>query len=1577
MVIGIAFIMWISDADEYCVSLAFERRRAEDSSGMNQTLLDIIEAQDPKRLAYRVLGTIGDDPLAIIASRTVGELRQRAKAIAGSLVESRAESALLVFEDPLAFAEAFLACLYAKVAAVPTYAPDPSRLDRALARLKHVIVDAAPDFILTEDRFSVAAAVCGLPVWSGGATSSEFAAARPSAEEVAWIQYTSGSTSDPKGVVITHDNLMANCEDISAAETCADGAPSLSWLPFSHDMGLVEGLLHPLFAERTAYLMTPSQFLRRPMAWLEAISRYRVATTGAPNFAYALVLRERETPPLNLSAWKLGYNGAEPVNIATLEAFQARFAPFGLAPETLRPVYGLAEATLLASGGRAGKALRLVTRKDGSTWPVIGPACKHAQALIVDPDTLRACKAGEIGEIWLTGRSVARGFLHGSSPDFHARLEGDTREFLRTGDLGFIDEGELVLTGRHKDLIIVRGRNLYPQDIERVVEARAGVIPGGVAAFSLTRGGEESIGVVVEMPSAQDQDAAAIAREITDSFDAPVSLVACVAKGRVQKTTSGKLKRAAMRTAATEGSLATIAVHRPELALDAIVEAVKRGQNIDDLGLDSLDRVRLQMALEESVETASDSTERGLVTAHYLNPDSLAHHVIWWGEIEGGAVDTFSARFSAIQTAHTKLRTFYPPSESGFQTSTSEPQALDVRRALRSEWEGVVETWLSRPFSLASRAPFEALFVHDGDMSHGKLALKAHHALLDLRGMEIVVAELLGAGISHDVMLPRRRISRDAWRNYLKDAPPFTTLPTDPAANKSVSTTARPLELAAAGETTPRDAPVARTNVESAASSAVEHNSTRGPRAGVIEARLPQKLVTHLRRRCESERLTLFELTFAMHARWLTMLTGAYDFCIAVPMSLRATEREQRSVDNFVHLVPVRVKSTDTCEVVTSLRTARSLMETPYPDIVDALRPPIQEGARPFATLAFGVHALSALPAEALSGEAAHFGDVRISHAGARILESEHALGVTLLPDAKGARLRFTYDRALISDPVAAQWLTHWIASVAVDVQKDDNAQPTADNRWIGVKKLEASPLDVVALFRAHCARAGETLAIAGDAPLSYTQLDDASSRLAQWLQGRGLKANEVVGLCLEPSPLFVIATLAAWKLGAMIAAVSPEDPTPWLERQLEVLAPKLVLRDTPHTTSYPLETTFPTYAASEVAEAWSTSSPTFDAAKGRVPWRVVSANFSLVDGSWADVAHEIHTLNDIAPLSAGDVTLLRAPAGSYRAFLQLAVTLASGAATYVATAGDTRCPAWLADHLRDTDVSHVFATPSQLRGVLNAIFDAERRLGHVRHYLLDGEPLHASLRARLERVSPDARIHSLSGPLSAGKTLIANGIPTLPAMVASRQLTPLPTLASGRLSIDDALTEVTCRSLADGSLEVLDDPAHPAAMGVEISLDELRRCAQGAGALQSATSLTYDTRGERRLTLWYKSESLTPMALRKAVRAQLPPAYEPASILRVDTFDAPLPPPPWLAPQKPAAAPLQTEVEHTLAALVSSLLERPITSRSDDFFALGGDSLMVLHLSHAAKTAGLDLSPSQIATARTIEAMARLCAKS
>jgi acyl-CoA synthetase (AMP-forming)/AMP-acid ligase II len=563
------------------------------------TIVDVLRlrAETQKdQIAYRFLAD-GEDERGTL---TYGELYRRARQVARELQRKSAvgQRALLLDSSASDYIVTFFGCLCAGVIAVPIYAPRVNK--KGNARVESVVADAQPSVVLTTGAESpavrdlVAASADEQVKWIDTNAlpvdgDERWIPPDLSATDIAFLQYTSGSTAAPKGVMVSHANILHNERMIQKAFDTKPGSVIVGWLPLFHDMGLIGNVLQPLFAGVPCILMSPVAFLQRPLRWLQAISRYQATTSGGPNFAYELCMRKirpEDRSGLDLSSWRVAFNGAEPVRLETVNRFAAQFADRGFRREAFVPCYGLAEATLLVSGGLDPDGVTTVThgvngnannggsgngatisRKQGKLLVACGRPPVEQAVRIVSPDSLRQSSAGDVGEVWISGPSVAQGYwgkAQETEETFSARIpESDEGPFLRTGDLGFLKDGHLFITGRLKDLLIIRGQNYYPQDIELTVEQSHPILqPGSGAAFSVEIEGNERLVVVQEVAVRKDPES--IVQKDLDELDALITLISrnivaghelqafaivLIRKGTIPKTSSGKIQRYACRDA--------------------------------------------------------------------------------------------------------------------------------------------------------------------------------------------------------------------------------------------------------------------------------------------------------------------------------------------------------------------------------------------------------------------------------------------------------------------------------------------------------------------------------------------------------------------------------------------------------------------------------------------------------------------------------------------------------------------------------------------------------------------------------------------------------------------------------------------------------------------------------------------------------------------------------------------------------------------------------------------------------------------------------------------------------------------
>ncbi|UUO14010.1 MULTISPECIES: fatty acyl-AMP ligase [Aphanizomenonaceae] len=546
------------------------------------SILDQKASQSPEKLAYIFLKN-RENQEQTITYQQLSQISKRIAARLQSLIPPGA-IALLLYPQGLEFIAAFLGCLSAGIIAVPAY---PPKRNQKISRLIAIIEDSQPQIILTtsfilENIQPKLENFLDLSVTQFLATDNlnddqdfEFHLPEISGDTLAFLQYTSGSTGSPKGVMISHDNIANNSVYIQKAFELTEKSVSVTWLPSFHDMGLIDGIIQPLYTGFLGIVMSPESFLKNPMLWLQAITKYRATHSGSPNLGYELCVR-RITPEqqksLDLSSWLSAYNGAEPIRRKTLDNFSDKFQSSGFKSQYFYPCYGMAEATLMISGGNIedepvylnvqSESLKnnqiVEAEKDSENYQELvgcGHAWQDMEVKIVDPESCLECGENQVGEIWIFGSSIAQGYWHQEEQTiatFQAKLANttDERNFLGTGDLGFIRADELFITGRIKDVIIIWGRNHYPQDIEYSVQQshKALRLDCG-AAFTIEIDNQEKLVIVQEVERTYlahlnvNEVFSTIRETVALDHALQVYAIALIKPASIPKTSSGKIQR--------------------------------------------------------------------------------------------------------------------------------------------------------------------------------------------------------------------------------------------------------------------------------------------------------------------------------------------------------------------------------------------------------------------------------------------------------------------------------------------------------------------------------------------------------------------------------------------------------------------------------------------------------------------------------------------------------------------------------------------------------------------------------------------------------------------------------------------------------------------------------------------------------------------------------------------------------------------------------------------------------------------------------------------------------------------------
>jgi acyl-CoA synthetase (AMP-forming)/AMP-acid ligase II len=557
-------------------------------------IVEILQQQAIER-PQQIVFTWLQDGEAKAIDLTYQELDKQAKAIAGFLQQSiePGSRALLVYpyHQGLEFITAFFGCLYAGIIAVPCH-PPLNRL--TTSELQSRLISASAKIILTESSL-LTKLQARLPNSNfldtqtfNKKTNDNWTKPELKPDTIAFLQYTSGSTGEPKGVIITHDCLLQNQQMLQLAFGHTQQTVGVGWLPLFHDMGLIGNVIQVIYLGATCTLMSPISFVQQPFRWLQAISKYRATTSGAPNFAYDLLcdrITEKQLAELDLSSWQVAFCGAEPVKAETMEKFSRKFSPCGFRPEVFYPCYGMAEATLMITGGSHMKSptVKYLDKKaltqnrvvfidknnpEATSIVSAGFSWLDGQLAIANSQSLTECAAHEVGEIWFAASSVGKGYWQlpeATTKTFQAYLNKSDRSFLRTGDLGFIEDGELYITGRLNDVLVFWGFNHYPQQIEQTVaQAHPALKPNCGAAFAVKAAGEERLVIVQEIDRNHRKSMVfgdiveAIRWEIFQQHFIDVYAIVLLPPGHLPKTSSGKVRRSVCRQKFLDDSLEII-----------------------------------------------------------------------------------------------------------------------------------------------------------------------------------------------------------------------------------------------------------------------------------------------------------------------------------------------------------------------------------------------------------------------------------------------------------------------------------------------------------------------------------------------------------------------------------------------------------------------------------------------------------------------------------------------------------------------------------------------------------------------------------------------------------------------------------------------------------------------------------------------------------------------------------------------------------------------------------------------------------------------------------------------------------
>ena len=1177
-------------------------------------VLDHRAAMEPDQLIYRFL----PDGEGNERTLTLGELARDARLVAGGLSKLGVNGKpVLLMEPPgLGFITGLFACWYAGAIAVPAY---PPRGTRHRQRLEAILRDSGSKIALGEPPKNPIPDLEVFDTLELAASGDTLDQPVKEGSHPCLLQYTSGSTAEPKGVAIHHRNLRHHSSALFSNIESLEIRQALSWLPPYHDMGLVLKILFALEAGFALTFFTPDHFVQRPVRWLRAISRYRAEFCGGPNFAYEMCLRsirDEELQGLDLSCWKTAPSGAERIQPETLERFAKRFEPYGFRPETFMPGYGLAEATLTVTGWLPGKPPKISDHPLAGRHVSCGPPLKGLTVRITDPITGEPLPPGGIGEIRVKGPTVSSGYWN--HPEATASSFGPDGE-LHTGDRGYLEDGELYVVGRIKDLIILDGANVAPEDIESTLLAFPEVTAAAAVPDETASG--ESVALALECARLPREKltilCSAIRRRVADLIEIPIHRIVLVRTGTLPRTTSGKIRRGATRDALAAGSLAAIydeatAREAPRLpagpilqaVLDAVAEASGRdgARAEDDLiafGMSSIEATRLAALLRAmtgvelshvdlfsspsfahlaaTVESkAADSSppaeiipgsgkDAGILThsqermwfLHELEPHSAAYHVFGALEMDG------PLNLSALEKAYDRV--------------------VDHHSILRSRHAaegGRPKVWIDP----SPATPIERAKARGKEAIEGSLKTFALRPF-DLQRASPLRALLVECGKNRHVFaLCAHHIVADGWsvRVLIRDLAACYSAYSRGKQPAPVPLGPDYLDYAAWHRTWidggAANARIAYWKERLAGHSGVMELATDFPRpakpssiGGAVDRNIPASLVARVAELAKARRSTPFMVQLAAFLLLLRRHGSDNDPVVAVPVANRNHAVAGDLVGTLVNTLPFRL-TINPDETFTSLlervREASFEMQAgqdaPFERIIDAVRPERARDRSPLAQVMFDHQEVPL----AENWEGGLRCRPLIAHRGA--VQFDLSLMMFVLTDRHLAVMEYRSD--LFCHETASRMLDRYFATLdqicrdpELTVSRIDSLSENDHRR---LEALGQGPLrpefltkTAPALIAVMTAKMRDLPALrCGKESLSYAELDRRAAALAGSLAERGVKPGDRVALLLERDLFLPVSLLAVWKAGAAYVPLDAANPPERLALVLEDQAPLHVL---------------------------------------------------------------------------------------------------------------------------------------------------------------------------------------------------------------------------------------------------------------------------------------------------------------------------------------------------------------------------------------------------------------------------------
>lgn len=1686
-------------------------------------LVSLYAQRQPDRIALRHI--VHEDQAPLLT--TYAELDRQARAVAAALQHQLGtqggDRCVLILPTGADYAAAFLGCLYAKVIAVPAFAPEYNRQTH-LDRLTGILPDATPRVVLGRredlDKFQpqlqpfMPAGGRFIAIEDAGSGQGAFQPSLIDTSSLAFLQYTSGSTSAPKGVMVSHDNLMAN--EVSMARhfvTDASTESWVSWLPLYHDMGLMCGLLLPLYYGGTLTLMSPNYFLGRPARWLEVMSEYNGTFSGGPDFAYRLCV-ERVKPSavkgLKLDNWSLAFSGSEPIRIATLDAFSEHFAAAGFDRRALTPSYGLAEATLFVAAahravpfgikrfdgqqlaaGDADEALfahqNATSRLPGCGW------CRDDHRLrIVDAVSQTVLPEGQVGEIWIAGPSVAEGYWQNPEATAQTFVQADGTRWLRSGDLGIASAGELFITGRLKDLIILNGQNLYPQDIEQSLEKRVELLRRGrIAAFPVTdEQGVEGVGLALEISRnvrrlvKPQMICDAVRDAVSELFLVAPNVIVLLEPGALPRTTSGKLQRSACRVGWQNGSLDSFAVWQDGLLLGAegepaddvpllpeVVAAWREVLGKDDLkagdhffarGGDSvgvvqvLSRLNAELGLKlepahlfeqptlgafsAHVARQTRSAERALAVVRIssdtapeqsfaqqrlwflaqLEPDSSAYHLC--GQLSlSGAIDEVALQrsFDDLAARHESLRTTFAIDANEVLVQRIHPAQpvviqqhdLSLHAQPLEALGELAKAAVEQPMDLQTGPLWRVLNVRLAP-GQQQLVLVLHHIIADGWSVQVMLKELAALYTAYAkgevpslAPLPiqyadfaawqRQRLAGGEgerqlayWRERLGDTHPVLTLPAD----------------------RPRPA----------------QQSHRGARYALA---FDSQLSQGLRDLASAHGATLFMVMLAAYKTLLQRYSSQTDLRVGVPVAGRTCTEAEGLIGLFVNTLVLRTEvspqqsfSTLIDAVKHTALGAQTHQDLPFEQLVEALGVSRNLSHNPLCQVKFTQQ--FPLP------QNADMGGLRMDVNQLDDFSAHFDLGLDITDSPDGIQAVFTYACDLFDEPrvagFAADLLRICAQGVADPKARLADLKVSAVPSQLNAEQMSFPASDVLTLWSASVNAQPQKLALQGEAHgIDFASADADANRLAQHLRASGVGVESRVGLLLERSVEFVVSLLAVLKSGAAYVPLDPKWPA---ERQAFVLADsgaRWLISDGPAPADFKGDV-----IDIGVAAPWRAQPATalnlplhpehaayliYTSGTSGTPKGVVISH-----GALADYVQGLLTRLDLnADASMAMVSTVGADLGHTVLF----GALCSARTLHLISPDRTHDADRFAAYMADNKVGVLKIVPTHLSGLLQAANPAD--VLPQQALILGGDALPWALVAQIQRLKPACRVINHYGPTETTVGVLSNELaalhtagdnapigrplPNATALILNEHLEPVvqgdigelciggPGLARGYhdrpgMTAAAFIPDPTgngrrlyrsgdrARLLANGQIQFLgraDDQVK--VRGYRVALGEIAQRLRQLDGLRDA-HVRVDDRGQLiAYALIDKGAQVEGEALRARLADRLPDYMVPSHVLTLETFPltangkldhAALPAPDRVSQgfEAPHAG-----VEAALAALWENALKVDVVGRHDNFFILGGDSILSLQIIARARRQGIRLTPKQLFEKQTIAELAQV----